>query len=74
MHSSSSEQSDFPILLSNATDYESSDVQSDDDDGDKDLSAGDFVIVKFAGKKSKSYNYVRLVENVEGYKVSEAKL
>lgn len=56
------------------TDYESSDVQSDDDNGDKDLSAGDFVIVKFAGKKSKSCNYVGLVENVEGDKVSEAKL
>ncbi|KAI4826427.1 hypothetical protein KUCAC02_029875, partial [Chaenocephalus aceratus] len=46
--SSSSEESDFPIPLSDATHYESSDVQSDDDDGDKDLSAGDFVIVKFA--------------------------
>ncbi|KAJ4940686.1 hypothetical protein JOQ06_026982, partial [Pogonophryne albipinna] len=46
--SSSSEESDFPIPLSDATHYESSDVQSDDDDGDKDLSAGDLVIVKFA--------------------------
>lgn len=64
--SSSSEESDFPIPLNDATDDESSDFQSDDDDdGDKDLSAGDFVIVKFAGKKS-SYNYVGLVENVEG--------
>ncbi|XP_034066339.1 uncharacterized protein PFB0765w-like [Gymnodraco acuticeps] len=68
--SSSSEESDFPIPLSDATHYESSDVQSDDDDGDKDLSAGDFVIVKFAGKKSKSYNYVGLVENVEGDEIS----
>ncbi|KAF3848889.1 hypothetical protein F7725_015386, partial [Dissostichus mawsoni] len=47
--SSSSEESVFLIPLSDATHYESSDVQSDDDDGDKDLSAGDFVIVKFAG-------------------------
>ena len=38
------------------------------------VSASDFVIVKFAGKKSKSYNYVGLVENVEGDKVSESKL
>ncbi|KAF3845089.1 hypothetical protein F7725_008252 [Dissostichus mawsoni] len=67
---SSSSESDFPIPLSDATHYESSDVQSDDDDGDKDLSAGDFVIVKFAGKKSKSYNYVGLVENVEGDEIS----
>jgi hypothetical protein len=56
--SCSSEESDFPIPLSDATDYESSDFQSDEDDGEKDLSAGDFVIVKFAGKKSKPYNYV----------------
>ena len=63
--SSSSEESDLPIPLSDGTDYESSDVQSDDDDGDKDLSAGDFVIVKFTGKKS-TYNYVGLVENVVG--------
>ncbi|XP_034061485.1 uncharacterized protein LOC117539414 isoform X3 [Gymnodraco acuticeps] len=68
--SSSSEESDFPIPLSDTTHYESSDVQSDDDDGDKDLSAGDFVIVKFAGKKSKCYNYVGLVENVEGDEIS----
>ncbi|KAF3837713.1 hypothetical protein F7725_009481 [Dissostichus mawsoni] len=46
MLSRSSEESDFPIPLSDATHYESSDVQSDDDDGDKDLSDGDFVIVK----------------------------
>ena len=56
--SSSSEEGDFPIPLSDATDYESSDVQIDEDDGDKNISAGDFVIVKFAGKKSKPYNYV----------------
>ena len=68
--SSSSEESDFPIPLSDATDNESSDVQRDEDDGDKDLSAGDFVIVKFAGKKSKSYNNVGLVENVEGDEIS----
>ncbi|CAL8338420.1 unnamed protein product [Boreogadus saida] len=68
--SSSSEEGDFPIPLIDATDYESSDVQSDEDDGDKDLSAGDFVIVKFAGKKSKPYNYVGLVENVEGDEIS----
>ncbi|KAI9517786.1 hypothetical protein NQZ68_000955 [Dissostichus eleginoides] len=51
--SSSSEESDFPIPFSDATHYESSDVQSDDDDGDKDLSAGDFVIVKFAERMMK---------------------
>ena len=67
--SSSSEESDLPIPLSDGTDYESSDVQSDDDDGDKDLSAGDFVIVKFTGNKS-SYNYVGLVENVVGDEIS----
>ena len=68
--SSSSEEGDFPIPLSDATDYESSDVQIDEDDGDKNISAGDFVIVKFAGKKSKPYNYVWLVENVEGDEIS----
>ncbi|KAK1891442.1 Sodium channel protein type 7 subunit alpha [Dissostichus eleginoides] len=72
--SSSSEESDFPIPFSDATHYESSDVQSDDDDGDKDLSAGDFVIVKFACKKSKSYNYVGLVENVEERMMKESSL
>ena len=49
--------------------YENSDVQSDDDDGDKGLSADDFVIVKFTGKKS-TYNYVGLVENVVGDEIS----
>ncbi len=68
---SSSEESDISIPLNNTTDYESSDVQNDDDDddGDKDLSAGDFVIVSFAGK-TKSYNYVGLVEKVEGADIS----
>ena len=40
-----------------------------DDGGDKDLSAGDFVIVNFAGK-TKSYNYVGLVEKVDGADIS----
>ncbi len=67
---SSSEESDISIPLNDTTDYESSDVQNDDDDdGDKDLSAGDFVIVSFAGK-TKSYNYVGLVEKVEGADIS----
>ncbi len=67
---SSSEESDILIPLNDTTDYESSDVQNDDDDdGDKDLSAGDFVIVSFAGK-TKSYNYVGLVEKVEGADIS----
>lgn len=48
---SSSEESDISIPINDSTDYESSDVQNDnDDDGDKDLSAGDFFIVSFAGK------------------------
>lgn len=65
---SSSEESDISIPLNNTTDYDSSDVQNDDDDdGDKDLSAG--VIVSFAGK-TKSYNYVGLVEKVEGADIS----
>jgi len=66
---SSSEESDISIPLNDTTDYESSDVQNDDDDGDKDLSAGDFVIVSFAGK-TKSYNYVGLVQKVEGADIS----
>ncbi len=68
---SSSEESDISIPHNDTTDYESSDVQNndDDDDGDKDLSAGDFVIVSFAGK-TKSYNYVGLVEKVEGADIS----
>ncbi|KAA0721776.1 hypothetical protein E1301_Tti014251 [Triplophysa tibetana] len=69
---SSSEESDISIPLNNTTDYEGSDVQKDEDDnddGDKDLSAGDFVIVSFAGK-TKSYNYVGLVEKVEGGDIS----
>ena len=45
---SSSEESDISIPLNDTTD-ESSDGKNDDD-GDKDLSAGDFVIVSFAGK------------------------
>ncbi|CAL8340117.1 unnamed protein product [Boreogadus saida] len=44
---SSSEESDISIPLNDTTD-ESSDGQNNDDDGDKDLSAGDFVIVSFA--------------------------
>ncbi|KAI3361678.1 hypothetical protein L3Q82_001944 [Scortum barcoo] len=67
--SSSSEESDISIPLNNTTDYDSSDVQNDDDDGNKDLSAGDFVIVNFAGK-NKSYNYVGLVEKVDGADIS----
>ncbi|KAI4809048.1 hypothetical protein KUCAC02_017963 [Chaenocephalus aceratus] len=67
------EKSPPPVQLLTCLDHlmsqHMSDVQSDDD-GDKDLSAGDFVIVKFAGKKSKSYNYVGLVENVEGDEIS----
>jgi len=52
------------------TDYSSLDVQNDnEDDGDKDLSAGDFVIVSFAGK-TKSYNCIGLVEKVEGAEIS----
>lgn len=67
---SSSEESDISIPINDSTDYESSDVQNDnDDDGDKDLSAGDFFIVSFAGK-TKSYNYVGLVEKVEGADIS----
>ncbi len=67
---SRSEESDISIPLNDTTDYESSDVQNDDDDDvDKDLSAGDFVIVSFAGK-TKSYNYVGLVEKVEGADIS----
>ncbi len=67
---SRSEESDISIPLNDTTDYESSDVQNDDDDDvDKDLSAGDFVIVSFAGK-TKSYNYVGLVEKVEGGRTS----
>ncbi|KAL6463483.1 hypothetical protein MHYP_G00278740 [Metynnis hypsauchen] len=67
--SSSSEESDISIPLNDTTDYESSDVQNDDDDGDKDLSAGYFVIVNVAGK-TKSYNYVGLVEKVDGADIS----
>lgn len=67
---SSSEESDISIPINDSTDYESSDVQNDnDDDGDKDLSGGDFFIVSFAGK-TKSYNYVGLVEKVEGADIS----
>lgn len=66
--SSSSEDSDISIPLNDTTDYDSSDVQNDDD-GDKDLSAGDFVIVNFAGK-TKSYNYIGLVEKVDGADIS----
>jgi len=67
---SSSEESDISIPLNDTTDFGSSDVQNEDeDDGDKDLSAGDFVIVSFAGK-TKSYNYVGLVEKVEGAEIS----
>lgn len=65
---SSSEESDISIPLNDTTDYDSSDVQNDDD-GDKDVSAGDFVIVSFAGK-TKSYNYIGLVEKVEGADIS----
>ncbi|KAK7896629.1 hypothetical protein WMY93_021954 [Mugilogobius chulae] len=66
----SSEESDISIPLNDTTDYESSDVQNEeDDDGDKDLSAGNFVIVKFAGK-TKSYNYIGLVEKVDGADIS----
>ncbi len=61
---SSSEESDISIPLNDTTDNESSDIQNDDD-GDKDLSAGDFVIMSFAGN-TKSYNYVGLVEKFEG--------
>ncbi|KAL2086177.1 hypothetical protein ACEWY4_017236 [Coilia grayii] len=69
--SNSSEDSDISIPLNDTTDYDSSDVQNDDDDddGDKDLSAGDFVIVNFAGK-TKSYNYIGLVEKVDGADIS----
>ena len=69
MLSSSSEESDFPIPLSDATDNESSDVQRDEDDGDKDLSAGDCVIVSFAGKTA-TYTYIGLVEKVDDADIS----
>ncbi|MEQ2299227.1 hypothetical protein AMECASPLE_013157 [Ameca splendens] len=63
---SSSEESDIAILLNDTAEYETSDVQHDDvDDSDKDLSAGDFVIVNLAGK-TKSYNYVGLIEKFDG--------
>lgn len=48
--SSSSEESDFPIPLSDATKYESSDVQSDNDDGVC------WRLCEVSGTKSKSYN------------------
>ena len=63
---SSSEESDISIPLNDTTD-ESSDGQNDD--GDKDLSAGDFVIVSFAGKTA-TYNYVGLVEKVDDADIS----
>ncbi|XP_057709153.1 zinc finger protein 40-like isoform X2 [Corythoichthys intestinalis] len=68
---SSSEDSDISIPLHDTTDYESSDVQNDDndDDIDKDLSAGDFAIVNFAGK-TKSDNYIELVEKADGVDIS----
>ena len=67
---SSSEESDITIHLNDTTDCDSwENVQSDADDGDKDLCAGDFVIVNSAGK-TKSYKYMWLVEKLEGADIS----
>ncbi|CAL8398662.1 unnamed protein product [Arctogadus glacialis] len=67
---SSSEESDISIPLNDTTN-ESSDGQNDDDDddGDKDLSAGDFVVVSFADKTA-TYNYIGLVEKVDDADIS----
>ena len=59
-------ETDISIPLNDTTD-ESSDGQNDD--GDKELSAGDFVIVSFAGKTA-TYNYVGLVEKVDDADIS----
>eukprot|EP00064_Thunnus_orientalis_P026252 superscaffoldBa00016011_g26746 len=45
---SSSEESDMNISLNDTNDYDSSEDDLSDEDSDKNLSAGDFVIVNFA--------------------------
>lgn len=53
-------------MPSNHTPDSSEEVKNDDDDdGDKNLSTGNFVIVKFADK-TKFYKYIRLVEKLQG--------
>ncbi|XP_067437844.1 uncharacterized protein [Thunnus thynnus] len=66
---SSSKESDINISVYNTNDYDSSEDDLSDDDSDKNLSAGDFVIVNFVGK-NKSYNYIGSVEKVEGADIS----
>ncbi len=59
----SSEESDVPVSIDNVSDEESSEDERSDQ-GNTDLSVGDFVIVNFA-TKHRSVHYIGMVKKVE---------
>lgn len=68
MVSSGSEESDVPIPFDDMSDYESSEDETSEP-STRDLLVGDFVIVKFEAK-SRSYNYIGMVEKLENDEVT----